>query len=192
MKVPKGAGIEGLLDQARAAMERAQDIERQLKVRKLKSSRRSRNSSEEMQTMKTETKNLQVKKSFTASAERVFDAWLDPKLASRFLFATPDGEIIKCEIDARVGGRFVIVRRDDQGETEHVGEYEAIDRPKKLAFTFGVPRYAPEMTRVKIEISPNANGCDLTLIQEDVLAEWADKSAEGWTMILNAEANVLG
>ena len=54
------------------------------------------------------------------SIERVFDAWLDPSKASKFLFATPTGKIVRVEIDARVGGSFIIARRDGE-DVEHVG-----------------------------------------------------------------------
>jgi uncharacterized protein YndB with AHSA1/START domain len=142
--------------------------------------------------MKTDAKTLQVKKSFTASPERVFDAWINPETAKKFLFATSDGEIVRCEIDARVGGKFVITRRDGQGDTEHVGEYEVVDRPRRLLFTFGVPRYSPEMTRVSLDFLPTESGCDLTLTHEGVLSEWAEKSKEGWTMILGNLEKGLG
>ena len=135
--------------------------------------------------MKTDTKTLQIKKSFGASPERVFDAWIDPAVASRFLFATPTGEIIRCDIDARPGGQFTITRRDEQGDTDHVGTYEVVDRPKKLVFSFGVPRYAPQVTRVSIEITPTSSGCDLMFTHEDVLPDWAEKTMQGWTMILD-------
>ena len=119
-----------------------------------------------------------------AKPERVFDAWLDPKTAGRWLFATPRGTITRCDIDARVGGRFSIVRADENGEFDHEGEYLEIDRPRRLVFTFGIVRLAKEMSRVVIEIVPSGEGCELTLINEGVLAEYADRVPEGWTMIL--------
>ena len=55
----------------------------------------------------TRTEAIQVTRRFDASAERVFDAWLDTKRASKFLFATPTGVMVRAEIDARVGGRLL-------------------------------------------------------------------------------------
>ena len=49
---------------------------------------------------------LKVTRLVAASPERAFDAWLDPKLARRFLFATPTGEMVRADIDARVGGKY--------------------------------------------------------------------------------------
>ena len=128
-------------------------------------------------------RTVRVVRQFSAPAQRVFDAWLDPKTAGTWLFATPTGTMTRVEIDARVGGRFSIVRRDGE-EIEHVGEYLEIDRPRRLVFTFGVPRFSPEMTRVVIEIVPSGPGCELRLTQENVLPDYAERSVQGWTMIL--------
>jgi len=128
---------------------------------------------------------VSVTHSYAHPPERVFDAWLDPQVARRFLFATPSGEMIRAEVDARVGGRFVFVdRRPDMGDVEHTGEYLEIDRPRRLVFTFGVPAFDPGFTRVEVEIAPTAGGCQVRLTQRDVPDEWAERSKQGWGMIL--------
>jgi uncharacterized protein YndB with AHSA1/START domain len=123
---------------------------------------------------------------FRAPAETVFDAWLDPKIAPRFLFATPKGQMIVCEIDPKVGGRFDLTeRRPDMGDVKHLGEYLEIDRPRRLVFTFGVPQFNPDMTRVEVEIRATGDGgCELSLTQRDVPDEWADRSQDGWSKIV--------
>lgn len=99
--------------------------------------------------------------------------------------------MIKVEIDPRVGGSFTITRRDGD-DIEHVGEYLEIDRPRRLVFTFSVPKYAKEVTQVTIDIKPLESGCELTLTHEYVLPEWASGSEEGWGMILDSLARTLG
>jgi uncharacterized protein YndB with AHSA1/START domain len=128
---------------------------------------------------------------FSASPERVFDAWLDPQTTGKWLFATPAGQMVRVEIDARVGGRFVIVDRRNGEDVEHTGEYLEIDRPRRLVFTFGVPKYSPLFTRVTVEIEPAATGCDLTLTNEDVPAEYLASNEKGWTGILTGLAEFL-
>ena len=97
---------------------------------------------------------LRITRHFDASAERVFDAWLDPRRAGRWLFATPTGQMMRVAIDARVGGSFVFVDCRNGEDVEHSGEYLEIDRPKRLVFTFVVPKYSALYTRVAIEIVP--------------------------------------
>jgi uncharacterized protein YndB with AHSA1/START domain len=135
--------------------------------------------------------SVQVVRRFEASAERVFDAWLDPQTAGKWLFATPTGQMIRVEMDPRVGGSFNITRRDDGNDVEHVGEYLEIDRPRHLVFTFSVPRFSLAVTRVTIDIVPLETGCQLTLTHDDVLPEWATRAEQGWDMILGSLAAAL-
>ena len=84
---------------------------------------------------------VKVERTIAASPERVFDAWLEPAKSKHFLFATEGGEIVRCEIDARVGGRFLIVDRRADGDAEHHGQFVDIDRPRRLASSVSRPAY---------------------------------------------------
>ena len=84
-----------------------------------------------------------------------------------------------------MGGRFTFTDRRDGEDVIHTGEYLEIDRPRRLAFDFAVPKYSSLVTRVTIEIVPlDSGGCELTLTHEGVLPEFAERSVEGWSMIL--------
>jgi len=134
---------------------------------------------------------VKVTYSFSASPKRVFDAWLDPETVGQWLFATPTGKMVRVEIDPRVGGLFVLVDRRNGEDVEHTGEYLEIDRPRRLVFTFGVPKYSPLFSKVTIEVEPAAQGCDLTLTQEQVPVEYLSSSEKGWTGILAGLARCL-
>ena len=137
---------------------------------------------------------ITVTRDYAAPPERVFDAWLDPASAAHFLFATPGGEMIRCEIDARVGGEGLIIERRANGDARHRLRFEAMDRPHRLVFLFAADLAEEgEWTRVSIAIAPTAAGCTLTLTHE-MDPQWADYEAQtrqGWTMILTSLAHIM-
>lgn len=140
----------------------------------------------------SETKmTVQVTRHFDFSAEQVFDAWLDPDKAGKFLFKTPDGMMQQVEITPCVGGTFNFTERRDDEDVEHVGKYLEINRPHRLVFTFGVPKYSDEMTVVTIAITPDGNGCNVSLLHEGVLPEWAARTEGGWGKILETLNMIL-
>lgn len=142
-----------------------------------------------MSTQKTST--VRVTRRFTASPERVFDAWLDPDKAGKFLFATATGQMVRTQIDARVGGKFALVDRRNGEDIEHVGEYQEIDRPRRLVFSFCVPKFSSDATRVAIDIVPLESGCELTLTHEGVYEDYVTRTEAGWTKILEGLASTL-
>ena len=143
----------------------------------------------------SDAKNLtvQVTHRFRHSPERVFDAWLDTKTASRFMFSTDTGDLVRCDIEARVGGEFVMTDRRPDGDVEHRGRYLEIERPHRLVFTFGIPAESPDVDLVTVEIQPVDGGCELTLTTE-MKPEWADyvdRTRAAWSKILGALDDAL-
>ena len=136
--------------------------------------------------------DVRVRKHFEASPERVFDAWLDAATARKWLFATPAGEMVRAEIDPRVGGKFTFTDRREGEEAEHTGEYLVIDRPRRLVFTFSAGDTEP--SRISVDIVPQGSGCELTLSHE-MKPEWAEykeRTEQGWAAILDGLAATLG
>jgi uncharacterized protein YndB with AHSA1/START domain len=136
---------------------------------------------------------IRVSHRYDFPAERVFDAWLDVEKARKFLFATPTGQMVRAELDPRVGGAFNFTDRRAGVDVEHIGEYEEIDRPRRLVFTFHTERGSTDLSRVTIEIAPRGSGCELTLTHEidPKWVDYKDRTEAGWTTILANFANVL-
>jgi uncharacterized protein YndB with AHSA1/START domain len=138
---------------------------------------------------------VRVERRFDAPPERVFDAWLAPAMIGRFMFgpALRDEEVLRIDVDAQVGGAFsFLVRRQGQ-EIDHIGHYLEIDRPRRLAFTWGIVGESTEQSRVDIEITPLATGCDLVLVHQmdPKWASYADRVRVGWSTMLDALSRAL-
>jgi len=127
---------------------------------------------------------VRVTQRFSASADRVFNAWVDPKIAGKWLFATASRPMSRVKIDARVGGSFLFVDRQDGDEVEHTGEYFEIVQPRRLAFTLSMENSPRVMTRVTTEIIPLETGCELRLAHENVPPEHASHAEGRWTGML--------
>jgi uncharacterized protein YndB with AHSA1/START domain len=130
---------------------------------------------------------------FDEPPEAVFDAWLDPKIASRWMFHTPDGENVRCDIDPRVGGWFIITDRRPDGDVEHAGQYLEIDRPRRLAFNFNLPAVSGDFDRVTVDIHPAYGGCEVVLTHE-MNPRWAAHRARteaGWSRMLDQLAKIV-
>ena len=136
---------------------------------------------------------VRVTHRFDASAERVYDAFLDPNRAGKFMFATATGQIVRCEIDARVGGTFTIVDRRDGEDVAHTGKYLTLERPRRIVFTLSVEKYTDETGTVMIDIAPLPKGCELTLTHEMTAkyAPYRDRTQEGWMGMLDVASELL-
>lgn len=146
----------------------------------------------------SEKSNVKVRviQSFRASAERVFDAWLDPQMIGKWMFgpALREEEVLRIAVDARQGGAFSFLVRRNGAEIDHVGEYLEMDRPRRLVFTWGIKSVATtDSSRVTIEIVPRGTGCELTLTHElhPDWVDYADRTQAGWTKMIGVLAGNL-
>jgi uncharacterized protein YndB with AHSA1/START domain len=140
--------------------------------------------------MNTSTKPIvRVMHRYRFSPERVFDAFLDTRMIGTWMFgpALRDEEIVRLELAPRVGGSFSFVVRRQGEEINHVGKYLEIDRPRRLVFTWAVAPITDD-SRVTVDIQATAEGCELTLTHEmhPAWADFAKRTEEGWTRMLNA------
>ncbi|WP_340687062.1 SRPBCC family protein [Amycolatopsis coloradensis] len=70
-------------------------------------------------------------RSFDAPRTLVFDAWTKPELVRRW-FGPRGCEVVECEIDLRVGGRWRYRLRHGGMDMVLQGVYQEIDRPERL------------------------------------------------------------
>jgi uncharacterized protein YndB with AHSA1/START domain len=128
-----------------------------------------------MPSVATRAVTVRVSRQLSAPITCVFDAWLDPVTAGSFLFATAAGEVVRAEIDARIGGQFRFVRRENGTVVRRSGEYISIDRPHLLAFTLSDSTRTPMEDRVIIELASVGLGSLLVLTHEMGLEGYAER-----------------
>jgi len=140
----------------------------------------------------SQTGVIRISRLLPVTPERAFDAWVNPAIASRWLFATPDGQIVRCDIDARPGGAFVITDRRDGDDVAHHGTYLEIDRPRRIVFRFAVPKYSSEESTVEVRVEAVDSGADVTIETFDVPPEWREQTEQGWRDLLERLEHILG
>jgi uncharacterized protein YndB with AHSA1/START domain len=79
---------------------------------------------------------VNIEKVINAPIEKVFDAWLNPELLSKFMMGMPDMPETDVELDAREGGSFTFIMHYRGEKLPHTGKYLEISRPDKLVFTW--------------------------------------------------------
>ena len=137
---------------------------------------------------------------FKATAERVYDAWLNPAQVRLWMTAALkgfglSGDIQRIEIDARVGGKFFFSDLRDGTEARHWGTYLELDRPRKIAFTWIVDESdEANPSVVTLTIDAESDGCVATIVHE-MDAKWIEYIAQtekGWAAMLQEIDKLLG
>ena len=131
---------------------------------------------------------LVLRRTFTASRQRVFRAWIEPEALEHWL--RPRGMSMTVRsLDARVGGSF---RFDLEDGSAIVGTYLQIVPPEHLAFTWSGRAPQIRETVVTLDFLDQGAMTEVVLTHEGLSTEAMRALAgAGWPSLLDALAVVL-
>jgi Uncharacterized conserved protein len=100
--------------------------------------------------------SVQITWEFAAPPRDVWAVWTTPEGILQWFCSDPKGQVLKAELDVRVGGRFEVTFADSDG-TSHTasGIYQHVEPHKKLEFSWGWKSEPGVETQIKIEFEPN-------------------------------------
>jgi uncharacterized protein YndB with AHSA1/START domain len=130
--------------------------------------------------------SLTLKRRLKATPAEVYAAWTDPKKIVKW-FGPDRGPVEHAALDVRVGGKYTVIFRTEDGEQHQVGGvYREVVPNEKLSFTWAWRTMPERESLVTILIKPEESGSLLTLIHEKFFNEPArDRHREGWTGCLD-------
>ncbi len=122
-----------------------------------------------------------VRRTIHATPEELYDAWLDPESLS--VWMRPMGiPSSTARVDARVGGTFEVVMHGRGGDLRHFGVYRALERPKRLVFTWTSDATEGVETQVTVDLVPEGSATVVVVTHERLPSEVSAAShTEGWT-----------
>ena len=125
-----------------------------------------------------------VRRNIAASAEDLFDAWLDPEALA--IWMRPGAAIQKTQatVEPRVGGRFEINMHADTGVIPHSGVYRIIDRPRRLVFTWVSPHTGDRDSLVTVDFLSRGKQTEVVVTHEQLPEAKRDAHNGGWTRAL--------
>ncbi len=143
--------------------------------------------------MAVEFDDLVIKRTFNCPKRTLFDAWSQPAIMAKWLFARREG-FCDSTVTSRftVGGKYSIIMHMPSGDVHLFGQYTAITRYSQIAFTWSSPVISVSRVDLKFqEISANRTEFTLThalFPSEEIRAQ----HGEGWLACLdNLENRVL-
>ncbi len=129
---------------------------------------------------------VNINKTIHAPIEKVFDAWLNPKILSQFMMPMPGMAESDVVNDVREGGDFTIVMHAGENDLPHTGKYLEINRPDKLVFSW-VSHCSVDNSIVTLNFTTiEDNKTNISLSHVKFLDEKTRMDHEGgWGNILN-------
>lgn len=123
---------------------------------------------------------VQLTRTFRASPEEVFDSFLVPDRMRKW-FLTTEATNRSVTNETRVHGTWETVDHRDGVDYRAIGEYLALDRPRRLEFTLQMPQFGDSTDTIEVELAPSAEGSRLDFTQRcgvPVQPEWTPQDVE--------------
>ncbi len=125
-----------------------------------------------------------VKRTFAAPREKVFEAWVNPRLLALWFARCKNSPLVNVlEADARVGGRYRIEVTDDKGKLYRGhGTYREVRRPERLAFTWSWDHddYNDSLVTVDFRALDKGDFTEVTLTHEALPDRAKEDHRKGW------------
>lgn len=136
--------------------------------------------------------SVNISKTVHAPIERVYDAWLDPAMLTRFILPASGMPNPEVENEPREGGRFTIVMHVGDERIPHSGTYLVLDRPHHIEFSWESP-YSTDDSVVTLQFEAlDDNRTRVDLIHLRFLNDEARANHEGgWGKILEELEGLL-
>jgi uncharacterized protein YndB with AHSA1/START domain len=133
---------------------------------------------------KPQIPSLTLKRRLNAPADKVYAAWTDPeKIVHWFGPANAVGKSVRAEMDVRVGGRYRMRFKTDDGESHEVGgQYKEVMPNERLVFSWAWHSTPERESQVTVLTKAEGKGTLLTLKHEQFFDQAAaDGHKRGWT-----------
>jgi uncharacterized protein YndB with AHSA1/START domain len=135
---------------------------------------------------------LVVRRLISATADTLFDAWTKP--ADLMSWWGPGGVACpEAQVDLRVGGRCRIANRFPDGVVWILWEFEVIEPPHKLVYTWRLEQSSGASERVTVRFEPRDNATEVIVIHERIRdVATRDRHEHGWHGCLDGLAEYVG
>jgi uncharacterized protein YndB with AHSA1/START domain len=136
---------------------------------------------------------LVVQKTIAATPERLFAAWTEPDALRQWW--GPDGvTCIDPQVDLRVGGRYRIGNRLRDGSILWiVGEFEAVEPPNQLVYTWRLEGGPESTERVTVRFEQRGAGTEVIVTHALIVTgTLRDQHRLGWQGCLAGLARYTG
>ena len=130
---------------------------------------------------------LVLRRTFTATRQRVFRAWITPRALESWL--RPRGMSMTVRsLEAQVGGSFCFELEDG---SSMIGTYLQIVPPEKLVYTWSVGAAPGGETVVTLDFLDQGPVTEVVLTHERLAPERRALAEGGWPSLFDALASVL-